>query len=327
MECLSKINRRSWIFAKNKGRYRHIGKFSHTIYLHFSIKTLQTASAHREALIRGSSLKIIHIVVALIHEAKPLITHYQLRTLADKHPFAIYGNDTITLIVSGVGKLSSAASVGYLQALNRKNGLVAWLNIGIAGHQQGEIGQGFISHRIEDDASGRVYYPPQVLSFGIRSSDLITVDYVEKNYTQNSAYDMEASGFYNAAIRSTTAEFIQSYKIISDHRKAPIAKITKTLVTGLIEGCMDEIKLLIETLTSAINPYRQIHATPLQFDELIQRWHFTETQKIQVKQLLQRIQVLFGDRLPPRMHPTSHVNAKTFLKTLSETLATHQLHF
>lgn len=270
---------------------------------------------------------MIHIVVALIHEAKPLITHYRMRLLTGRHPFVIYGNDTITLIVSGVGKLSAAASVGYLQALNRKNGPVAWLNIGIAGHQQQEMGQGFIAHRIQDKASGRAYYPPQVLSFAIRSSNLITVDHVEKDYIQNSAYDMEASGFYHTAIRSTTAEFIQSYKVISDHPQAPAAKITKAFVTELIEGCMGEIKTLIATLISAINPYRKIHATPPKFDEIIQHWHFTETQKIQVKQLLQRIQVLFGDRLPPQIHPASHANARTFLKTLSETLATHQLHF
>lgn len=267
---------------------------------------------------------MIHLIVALIHEALPLIAHYRLKPLTGEHPFTIYGNESITLIVSGIGKSSAAASVGYLQALNRTRSPAAWLNIGIAGHQQLEIAQGFIAHRIQDGATGRAYYPPQVLPFSLHSSDLITVDQVEKNYDKNCGYDMEASGFYNAAIRSSTAEFIQSYKIVSDHPQTPVAKITKTFVTALIEERLHEISCLISTLVSEITHNREIHALHPQHDEIAQSWHFTQTQKIQLKQLLQRAQVLFGNRLPSQIQSTSHSNAKSFLKTLSQTLSEHQ---
>ncbi|NOY83436.1 MAG: hypothetical protein GXO96_01195 [Nitrospirae bacterium] len=270
---------------------------------------------------------MIHIVVALIHEALTLITHYKMKTLRGKHPFIIYKSGEITLIVSGIGKSSAAAAVGYLQALNRENGPSAWLNIGIAGHQQLPIGQGFIAHRIQDRANGRTYYPPQVLPFSLPSNNLITVDCVEKDYRENSAYDMEAAAYYSAAIRSSTAEFVQSYKVVSDNPQAPVTKITKTFVNTLIENRIHEIKNLIATLRSAIKPYREIHAPHPQFDTLIQRWHFTETQKVQLKQLLQRTQVLFGNPLPCQAQTTNHTSAKTFLKTLSDTLVTHRLSF
>jgi len=270
---------------------------------------------------------VIQIVVALIHEALPLIAHYKMKTLVGKHPFVIYTHGKMTLIVSGIGKSSAAAAVGYLQALNREKGASAWLNIGIAGHQKQQISAGFIAHRIQDQATGRRYYPPQVLPFALPTSDLITVDQVEKDYKQNSAYDMEASGYYGAAIRSTTAEFIQSYKVVSDHPKADVAKITKTFVSGLIEDRMPEIKRVISTLTSEIEPYRKIYAPHPQFDPIIQHWHFTETQKSQLKQLLKRTQVLFGKALPPQIQVINHRNAKTFLAALSNALATHQLSF
>ncbi len=268
---------------------------------------------------------LIHLVVALIHEALPLIAHFKMKALVGKHPFVIYKNEEMTLIVSGIGKSAAAASVGYLQALNRENGPSAWLNIGIAGHQKQEIGEGFIAHRIQDRANGRTYYPPQVLPFSLPSSNLITVDRAEKDYGENSAYDMEAAAYYSAAIRSSTAEFVQSYKIVSDNPQAPVTKITKTFVTTLIKNRIHEIKNLIATLSSAIKPYREIHAPHPQFDNLIQRWHFTETQKVQLKQLLQRTQVLFGTPLPSQAQTTSHASAKIFLKTLSDALVTHRL--
>ncbi len=270
---------------------------------------------------------MIHIVMALIHEALPLITHYKMKALREKHPFVIYKNEEMTLIVSGIGKSAAAAAVGYLQALNRKKGPSAWLNVGIAGHQQLEIGQGFIAHRIQDQANGRTYYPPQVLPFALPSSDLITVDCVEKNYSKKSAYDMEAAAYYSAAIRSSTAEFVQSYKVVSDNPQTPVTKITKAFVNTLIENRIHEIKDLIATLYAAIKPYREIQAPHPQFDTLIQRWHFTETQKVQLKQLLKRAQVLFGAPLPSQVQSTAHTNAKIFLKTLSNTLATHQLNY
>lgn len=270
---------------------------------------------------------MIHIVVALIHEAKPLIAHYAMKPLAGNHPFGIYRGDAMTLIISGVGKIAAATAVGYLQGLKQEKGSVAWLNLGIAGHQKLDISQGFIAHRIQDHATGRVYYPPQVLPFALPSSNLITVDIVEKNYSNNSGYDMEASGFYSAAMRSTTAEFVQSYKITSDHPEAPVNKMSKTFVAKLIAERMPEIKTLISVLTSGMDQYKKIQASPPLFDEIMQSWHFTETQKIQAKRLLQRAKVLFGDQVPPQIHPNLHKNTRTFLKTLSETLAHHQQYF
>lgn len=267
---------------------------------------------------------MIHLVVALIHEAKPLIARYRMNSVAEKHPFLVYVSDSLTLIISGIGKTAAAASVGYLQALNRGNGPAAWLNIGIAGHQQLQVGQGFIAHRIQDRATGRCYYPSQGLAFSGPSSNLITVDQAERHYKENSGYDMEASGFYNAAIRSSTVEFIQSYKIVSDHPQQPVGKMTKAIVTKLISQGMDEIASLISTLQSEIAHYRKIHTPNHHFDKIVHSWHFTETQKVQLKQLLRRAQVLFGENLPSQIDPASHTSAKTFLKTLSEKLAVHQ---
>jgi len=270
---------------------------------------------------------LIHCVVAFIQEARPLIAHYRLQPIKGKHPFTIYAGDGFMLIVSGLGKLAAAAAVGYLQALTLDDGPKAWLNIGIAGHHRLEIGQGFIAHRIQDWATGRAYYPPQILPVAGNTSDLITVDQPERDYSADSGYDMEASGFYPAATRTSTAEFIQSYKVVSDHPQHPVGKITKAIVTKHIAHRMDEIVPLISTLQAAIADYRKLHAPSPHFEKIVQRWHFTATQKTQLKQLLRRMQVLFGDRLPDQTRAESHANAKGFLKALSESLAAHRLDF
>ena len=151
------------------------------------------------------------------------------------------------------------------------------------------------------------------------------MDRAERDYEEDSGYDMEASAFYNAAIRSSTAEFIQSYKVVSDHPQASVEKITKAGATQNIAARMDEITPLISTLQNGIADYRKIHVPSPHFDHIAQRWHFSETQKIQLQHLLRRAQVLFGTQFPIQATPESHKTAKGFLSALSETLAAHQL--
>ncbi len=265
---------------------------------------------------------MIHLVVAFIHEARPLIDHYRLRRMCGSHPFVIYSNTQFTLIVSGLGKVSSGAATAYLQALSVNAGPVAWLNFGIAGHSHFELGQGFLAHRIIDKATGYAYYPPRIFPFPVSSGDLITVDAPEKAYSARSGYDMEASGYYKIALLSSTIEWVHCYKVVSDNRSHPIKTLTKTAVRRLIFDRMDEITAILSILTTEITAYRQLELQDGDLEEIIQRWHFSETRLLQLKALLRRGRSLYGKKLFSRISPADHGEAKSFLKALKHHLDT-----
>ncbi len=101
---------------------------------------------------------LLNIICALDCEAKPLIQKYQLKKNYHSTVFALYSNQDqgISLIVSGVGKIKMAASVSYLHQLNGANSFV---NIGIAGSGENEVGEVLIAHKIKDSATGITSYP------------------------------------------------------------------------------------------------------------------------------------------------------------------------
>ncbi len=263
---------------------------------------------------------MIHLVVALIHEARPLIDRYRLHRLKGDHPFAIYGNVQFTLIISGPGKISSAAATAYLQALSVNAGPVAWLNFGIAGHSDFAVGQGFLAHRIIDQATGTAYYPPLLFPFPSVSSDLITVDRPENNYAHQSAYDMEASGYYKIALLSSTIEWVHCYKVVSDNRKHPIEKMTKTTIIEMILARMDEIDDMLSILSAEITTYRQLNVPDGHLEQITRQWHFTETQLSQLKALIRRGRAIYGEQLFSQLNPDDHRGAKSFLTMLKRQL-------
>ncbi|MEE8624791.1 MAG: hypothetical protein V3T19_05575, partial [Acidiferrobacterales bacterium] len=138
---------------------------------------------------------MLHFVVALQAEAKPLIDHFGLRRRTGG-AFPVYENENIALTVSGIGKVAAAAATGYLHAHTGNHSCIAWLNIGIAGHGRRAIGDGVLIHKITDQITGRSWYPPLTFELPCASDGLITVDEPETRYRENGLYDMEAAGFY-----------------------------------------------------------------------------------------------------------------------------------
>ncbi len=264
---------------------------------------------------------MLNIVVASIHEARPLIDHYAMAKLQGAHPFIIYTRAQLTLIISGLGKINAAAATGYLQALSLDKGMMAWLNLGIAGHRTLEIGQGFMAHRVRDDATGKSYYSPHIYPFPFPSSDLTTVDQVEHRYENDGGYDMEASAYYKIALRSSTLELIHCYKIISDNRQHPVKKMTKETIIALINNRLNEIANILKILVSEVEEFRKLDRSNQEYHEITQRWHFTETQKRQLNTLLQRGSVIYGKSFSSQIKYSSDQTAKTFLAHLKQTLA------
>lgn len=208
---------------------------------------------------------MIHIIVALQCEARPLISYYNLKSLPKDNDFRVYHGNDIILTVSGVGKIVVAAAVRYTHALsmsrfNRSKLLhrfdriqnirshAAWINVGIAGHAHWLLGQGVLASKITDASEARDWCPSLLFEPLCRTGHVITVENVENSYPNDAVYDMEASGFYRAASLFASAELVHCYKIISDNRSSPVERISGRTVAELIERNIAEIDSIVGKL-------------------------------------------------------------------------------
>jgi hypothetical protein len=231
---------------------------------------------------------MIHVVVALPAEARPLTARYGLGNRLLDAPFPVYYNTDMALTVSGPGKVAAAAACACLGSRGLTTETTAWLNIGIAGHATRDIGSGLVANRITDTATGRSWYPPQLLEHRIASGHLRTVDIPETGYPDDAVYDMEASGFYPTACRFSTAELVQCFKVISDNPASPARRVTGALCERLLTEQLDTIDSLVSGLTDMARNIHAWHTPHPELERLVAGWHFTVTQQHQLRELARR---------------------------------------
>lgn len=234
---------------------------------------------------------MIHIVTALMHEAKPLIDFYHLNP-TETHPYKIYQNESFFLIVSGVGKKKSAMATAHLHEYVGKVRNRAWLNIGIGGHSKKNLGEGTLAHKITDQTSGKSWYPPRILKTNCPTASILTVEKVELKYDQDAVYDMEASGFYETASRFSTQELVQCFKVISDQSKASAQKVSGTLVRNLIAENLNLIDSILKELSKLSAELSNLDSSSEEWNLFFKHWHFTVTESHQLKRLLGRLKTL-----------------------------------
>ncbi|MDD1611653.1 MAG: hypothetical protein LUQ57_00775, partial [Methylococcaceae bacterium] len=100
----------------------------------------------------------VFIHTALPCEARPLIEHFRLKKDLSSHPFEVYSQDGICLVVTGIGKCAMAAGVAYTQARMVAAEKPILLNVGIAGHSDHDVGRVFLAGKIIDADTQRNYY-------------------------------------------------------------------------------------------------------------------------------------------------------------------------
>ena len=229
------------------------------------------------------------LVVALAAEARPLLASHRLRGVSG-HPYRICAGEQTHLIVSGIGKVAAAAATAYLRALIG-DAPAAWLNIGISGHGSQAVGTALLAHKVVDAASGKSFYPTFTASPPCRTTLLCTVERVQSP-AGDAAYDMEASGFCQAAQRFATSERVHCLKVVSDNPQSSYQALNAEKVEALIEAQLDMVAHVGEHLQSLSQQLHALHADPPGFAELTARWPFTATQQHQLHGLLARWQVL-----------------------------------
>lgn len=235
---------------------------------------------------------MIHCVVALAREARPLIDHHRLRGSRSVGGFRIYESDSLRLIVSGTGKAAAAAATAFLRARAGDGEDPSWINIGIAGHPERPVGTPLLAHRITDAGSGENYYPSIVFRPPCETGTVRTVDRPVEEYPDSSACEMEASGFFQTATRFSTAERIHCLKIVSDNPSEPVSRVSPGRVSELVEEHLGLIDGLLRTLATLAREVPRLPADPPGFAAIVERWRFSSTEKHRLRRLLHRVQVV-----------------------------------
>jgi len=261
---------------------------------------------------------MIHIFCALACEAQPIIQNFKLTELKQFDLFRIYQtkDKEISLIISGIGKLNAASAVSYHHACMNTLAGDIWINIGVAGHKNISIGEARLVNKIFDEQTKACWYPQIIFAAACDSISLTTLDAPSTHY-QDDLFDMEASGFYQMAIRLGTAELIHCIKIISDNTEQPTSTINADKVKKIISSQMEIIEQTIEQLKPLSLELNTVIADPAHYTNFIKQWHFTQSEKTQLSRLLRQ----WNLRLPNDevIQYVSELNTgKSVLKSLRE---------
>lgn len=238
----------------------------------------------------------IFIYAALPCEAKPLVEYFSLKKATTIQPFAVYFNQDICLTVTGLGKSAIAAGVAYSQALFASVDHPVLINIGIAGHKHHAVGSLFLIDKITDFDSRKSYYPPLVFTPPCPTASIQTVSRPQLNYDLQHLCDMEASAFYETAVRFSSGELIHCLKVISDNESSPVENIQPKQVSSLIAAHVAAIETLLTELSRLAGLITA--PEPRLFDQLIQRYHFTVSEQGQLKNQLSRWATLTDAQVP-----------------------------
>jgi nucleoside phosphorylase len=237
---------------------------------------------------------MIHIFCALSCEAEPITQYFKLGRLKEFNLFRLYLSEDkqISLTITGIGKLNAAAAVSYHHGCLNTSISDIWLNIGVAGHANLPVGEACLINKITDNQHKTSWYPQILFKTEYTSAPLITLDIPSTDY-QNELFDMEAAGFYQMALRLGTAELIHCLKIVSDNQEHPTASINAEGVKKLIAKHKTTIEQVLESLKPLAEELRSIKTAPEHYQTLIEQYHFTQSERLQLVRLLRQWTVRF----------------------------------
>ncbi len=259
----------------------------------------------------------VFLYVALPCEAKPIVEHFDLKKQTNYPSFAIFSNENICLTISGLGKTAMAAAVAYSYALLGNSVNAVFLNIGIAGHKTHTLGKIFCVDKITDVDSNKNFYPQLTANIPCPTLPLITVSKASCLYRENYLHDMEASSFFETAIRFTSSELIQCLKIVSDNENSGIEHINPSQATQLVNTSISSLeKLILELskLAAKVNPVKEnLYAL------LEDRWRLSSSNRRKLKILLFNWQII-TDYSDIPIELLNSKNGKEFLLRLEKAL-------
>ena len=226
---------------------------------------------------------MINIICALDCEARVFIDFYKLKRVRE-HSLAIYENQVMRVLVSGIGHLAAATACAYAAALSAKASV--YINIGSAGGKDFSIGDCFLIDKISSEIFVDDFYPVISFSTGSRRAMLKSMDMPNAAYVAGGLQDMEAYGFYAAARQFTTLELIQCIKVVSDTQANERDGLSKQFLQELLLSSFSEIRKIIQSLQQLCAEYEIQISEPQYLSLMLNQFKFSEAQKQQLKRLL-----------------------------------------
>lgn len=193
---------------------------------------------------------MIHLVVALPAEAKPILERFDLEGPVVESPFTIFEGEVMRMVVSGMGKTSSAAATASLFAHAGGERDLPWLNVGVGGKKSGRRGRIFLGSKIVEVGTNRSWSPELSFQSPCETATILTVDRPETDYAEAGLYEMEAAGFYPIARRVSGADRVQVAKIVSDTRDEPVRSPRGLGIEQLIRERVGEIAAIVSAMRS-----------------------------------------------------------------------------
>ncbi len=195
-------------------------------------------------------MKRLVVVTALMAEAVPVVDHFRMRKLAKQPEFHHYQADLepgrwqLELLVCGMGAAPTRRAIcGFLEQVGSSTGS-RWLNLGIAGARDFEIGQLVWARTIGGRAVG--------VPAGIAVSDSAEVVSLAKPglaYRPGVLFDMEAESCLDT-LEENSLQFAPQHlfcaKVISDNPARGVQQINRQWV-------METIRKQTKTLDSYIH--------------------------------------------------------------------------
>ncbi len=163
---------------------------------------------------------MVYIAAALYYEAEPLIRLLKLKKNGRFDKFQVFQGDAEVLIITGPGEINAAAAVSYLCASLPVSAGDIFINYGTCAAREDIPGGALYAiQAIEQQATGRRFYPDMLLDNDFLRADLVTVPVLAVSMEGITAplADMEAAGLYLAAQLFFSQERMFFFKVVLDH--------------------------------------------------------------------------------------------------------------
>ena len=163
---------------------------------------------------------MIYIFSAFYAEAKNIIDHYGLKK--EKSPetvrFDVFANDSIRLVITGVGEINAAAAVSNIAGSYGISPDDEILNVGCGAGFSNEtcLGSIFLGNKLTEQMTGRTFYPDMLMKTNLRECEIVTVARVFSEGCDSAVYDMEAAAVYQAAAFFVGPHRMHFIKLVSD---------------------------------------------------------------------------------------------------------------
>lgn len=271
-------------------------------------------------------MPMILLIAAMKPEADPLIRFYRLKKDMSVSAFPVFRNDNVALVISGTGKLRSAAAAAMLLTIyEARKDETLLVNIGFAGSMSPNTapGQLFVVHKITDADTGRDYYPDVLPQIGLPRAELTTyprpvfespevpspeASSAEVSSAKSSSSvnpdnwfvlcDMEAAGMMEASARFLEAQQVLILKVVSDLLSPD--GLTADVLRGYMDDRVADLAGIMQTVYEENLRYRKVLFADetAKLLEICRMHRFSRDMTRQLERILMKVCLSGGDAMP-----------------------------